>query len=223
MNRLPHTRFIPALLLCLAGSFTSQRADATIDISPKEVQIRNAPLSVHIINSGDRTEYVSISLRLLKNPGVRIEEETLEAVADIAQPALYAFPFQVTLAPGQSKKIVLKPVRAVDAETVYRLDIKPVIRPRTEDGTEKFKGVIINLSFSALVRQLPPTETDTLKVVCVSDGAELIASGTVRHSITSLHVDGKSESGFNIYPGVPHKVTGHLVEVPGHPPCKSGR
>ena len=104
MNRLPHSRFIPALVLCVAGSFASQRADATIDIFPKEVQIRNVPLSVHIINSGDRAEYVSISLRLLKNPGVRIEEETLEAVADIAQPALYAFPFQVTLAPGRVKK-----------------------------------------------------------------------------------------------------------------------
>ena len=57
---------------------------------------------------------MSISLSRLMNPGVPLAEEKVEPVGESDQPALYAFPFKISLAPGQSKTITLKSLRAVE-------------------------------------------------------------------------------------------------------------
>jgi hypothetical protein len=57
-------------------------------------------------------------------------------------------------------------------------------------------------------------------VECEATGARLTATGNVRHRVEGAKVDGQSIDDFNVYPGVPLPVTGHVVENPGHPVCR---
>lgn len=133
-------------------------AFALIDIFPKEIVVRDKATTVQVINNGDRPEYVSITLSRLLNPGAQVSSERLEPIALMSKPVLYAFPFRITLAPGQSKTITLKPLAAVDREQVYRLDVKPVISLNETEHRATSGNVVVSLSFSGLVRQLPDVE-----------------------------------------------------------------
>ncbi|MBN3787651.1 hypothetical protein G3N94_12185 [Burkholderia sp. Ac-20353] len=206
-----------AALSCSASAF------GAIDLIPKELKVHNKPVSVRIINNGDRAEYVSISLARLLNPGVPLEEEKLEPVGDAAQPTLYAFPFRVSLAPGQSKSITVKPVRAVETETVYRLEVKPVVKVLGESRKQAAGNVVVNLAFSGLVRQLPASERDSISVTCDAQGARVAATGNVRYTVKGAKIDGRELGDFNVYPGVPLPLQGGVVTIPGQPTCNGNR
>ncbi|WP_310644187.1 hypothetical protein [Burkholderia cenocepacia] len=216
MKQLTSTFPIVCLAACMAIPAPSF---AAIDLLPKEVTVDAEATTVRVVNNGDRPEYVSISLSRLLNPGVPLEDERLEPVGDATQPSLYAFPFRMTLAPGQTKILTLKPLRAVEMETVYRLDVKPVVKMLGTEQKKTAASVVFNLAFSALVRQLPAKPREALAVTCDADGARLQATGNVRYHVKGVKVDGRDLDGFNVYPGVPLPVKGHVVEIPDHPPC----
>lgn len=206
-------------LLLLACAAIPAPAFALIDISPKEIVVQDKPTTVRIINNGERPEYVSINLSRLLNPGVEVDSEKLESITLVSKPALYAFPFRITLAPGQSKTITLKPLEAVEREQVYRLDVTPVISLKETEHRATSGNVLINLSFSGLVRQLPSDETSHLSVVCKGSRALLTASGNVRYPVKGVRVDGATVEPFNVYPGEPKSLKGKSISIPGQPSC----
>ncbi|WP_256976841.1 hypothetical protein [Burkholderia sp. AU31652] len=194
-------------------------AAAAIDLIPKDITLKHDVDSVQVVNNGARTEYVSVSLSRLLNPGVPLESERLEAVGDVAQPSLYAYPFRMTLAPGQTKTITIKALRAVDTETVYRLDVKPVIKVLGAGHTKPSASIVANLAFSGIVRQLPSKTRATLAVTCEASGARLTATGNVHYRVEGAKSDGQDLDAFNVYPGVPLPVSGRIVDIPGHSLC----
>lgn len=196
-------------------------ASAVIDMLPKEATVEQKSQSVTLVNDGDHTEYVSISLSRLLNPGVPLDEERLEPVGDETKPSLYAYPFRMSLAPGQTKTITLKPLRAVDTETVYRLDVQPVIKLLGSERRSASANVVVSLGFSGLVRQLPSKVREGLDVVCDGAGTRLTATGTVRYRVEGAKADGRAVDAFNVYPGVPLPLAGRVVEIPGHPACRA--
>lgn len=214
----------PSHFLLLLACAAAAPASAHVDVTPKLAVVQGKPASVRIVNQGDRAEYVSIALSRLLNPGVETEQERLEPVAQTAQPALYVSPFKLSLAPGQSKTITLKPLADVEQEQVYRLDIKPVVNllNRGEAGTSG--SVAVTLAFSTLVRLLPPNETSELSLRCEPEGAWLAASGNVRYQVKDAVADGRPVEPFNVYPGTPILLKGRAIQVPGQPSCPpSGR
>lgn len=204
-------------LLCGGGSAP---AFALIDILPKEVVVRDKAASVRIINQGDRPEYISISLSRLLNPGVELDSERLEPITLALKPMLYAYPFQVTLAPGQSKTITLKPLQEVEREQVYRLSVTPVISINDTERATASGNVLINLSFNGLVRQLPASQTSSLAMTCERSGVLLTASGSVRYEVQEVTVDGVAVPPFNVYPGQPQRLQGQSIKIPGQPSCQ---
>ncbi|MCW5140967.1 hypothetical protein [Burkholderia cenocepacia] len=207
------TLIVSGLLSC--SSF------AAIDVMPKEITVDEKGTTVEVVNNGSRPEYVSISLSRLLNPGVALNDEKVESVGDESQPFLYAYPFKLTLAPRQIKNIVLKPLRPVETETVYRLLVKPVIKASSEGGQKATGNIIVNLGFSALVRQLPASPREKLSVTCNASGAQLAATGNVRYRVSDAKADGHRLDGFNVYPGVPIPVLGQVVEIPGYQTCRA--
>ncbi|WP_334043176.1 hypothetical protein [Burkholderia ambifaria] len=194
-------------------------AAAAIDMIPKDVKLKNKVTSVQVINNGDHAEYVSVSLSRLLNPGVPLESERLEPVGDIAQPSIYASPFRMSLAPGQTKAITIRVLRPVETEMVYRLDVRPVTKVLGAGHTKSSASIVANLAFSGIVRQLPSEIREALAVTCEASGARLTATGNVRYRVEGAKADGRSLDAFNVYPGVPLPVPGRIVEIPGHSPC----
>lgn len=207
------------LVAMTVGLAVSTPALAAIDLLPKELVIRDRAEAVQIVNRGDRIEYVSISLERLLNPGVELADEKLESVGDAPQPALYASPFRVTLAPGQTKNITLKPIRSVETETVYRLYVRPVVK-MLSDGQQRVAGtVVVNLAFKGLVRQLPDKGRALAEMACDEHGARVTATGNVRYSVSGAIVDGRKLDDFNVYPGTPRSLVGSAIDIPGQIAC----
>lgn len=194
-------------------------AFALIDISPKEIVVKDKSTTVRIINKGERAEYVSINLSRLLNPGVAVASERLEPITLVSKPVLYAFPFRITLAPGQSKTITLKPLEAVEREQVYRLAVTPIISLKDTEHRLASANVLISLGFSALVRQLPDVENSQLSVTCEGSGARLTAGGNVRYPLKGVKVDGSAVAPFNVYPGEPKLLEGKSISIPDQPSC----
>ncbi|KVG27968.1 hypothetical protein [Burkholderia diffusa] len=214
-------RILPTLsrISCMAALVIPVSAIAAIDMMPKEATLRNDVTSVEVVNNGDRNEYVSISLSRLRNPGVPLDKEHLEPIGEIAQPSLYAYPFRMSLAPGQTKTLTLKALHPVDTETVYRLDVKPVIKVLGAGHAKPSANVVANLAFSGIVRQLPAKPREGLAVSCEVSGVLLTATGNVHYRVEGAKVDGQSIDDFNVYPGVPLPVRGRVVSIPGQPVC----
>ena len=174
-------------------------ASALIDVYPKEIEVRDEAVQVTVSNQGDRPEYVSVSLSRLLNPGVPLRDEKLEPIGQTTAPTLYAAPFQMSLSPGQSKRIALKPLDGVKVEQVYRLVVKPEVG-KMETGRQQMAGmVVVNIAYSALVRQVPEDRESAIQVECVAEGARITATGTVRHRIERAQVDGREIDAFNVY------------------------
>ncbi|KWN18125.1 hypothetical protein WT83_11705 [Burkholderia territorii] len=209
----------PAICLasCLSVAIPSF---AAIDLMPKEVTVDMDAITVQVVNNGDRPEYVGISLSRLLNPGVPLDDERVEPVSDAAHPSLYAFPFRMSLAPGQTKTLTLKPLHPVETETVYRLDVRPVVKVLGAEKKTTSASVVVNLAFSGLVRQLPARQREALSVECDEEGARVTATGNVRYRVEGAKADGRVLDAFNVYPGVPLPVVGKVVTVPGHSACR---
>ncbi|MDF9755635.1 hypothetical protein ACVWY1_003373 [Pseudomonas sp. TE6288] len=194
-------------------------AFAIIDVQPKVVDVQQTATSIEIINQGDRPEYVSINLSRLLNPGAEPSDEQLEPVSQIQELELYVYPFRLTLAPGQSKRIRVKPLKTVAQEQVYRVDIRPVINLLDSKQPDHSGNIVVNLAFSGLIRHRPAAINSELKVQCEAQGARLIATGNSRYWLKGASVAGQAVDAFNIYPQLPLLLKGKAVQVPGQATC----
>lgn len=211
--------FINGLVFFTCGFVLTSPASALISVSPSVINMRDKPVTFDISNQSDRPEFVSISLARLFNPGVEFEDERLESIVQVTHPKIYATPFKLMLAPGQSKKITVKPLAPVDVEQVYRLDIKPVVSLVDPKLSSVAGNVVVNLAYSSLVRYLPRNETSTLMVKCEAQGARFFASGNTRFEVKDVTIEGKSIDSFNVYPGVPLLMKGKKIKVPQQTEC----
>ncbi|MTD29273.1 hypothetical protein GK011_20295 [Erwinia sp. J316] len=199
----------------------SYQAGAAIDVQPKLIEVKGKELTtVSIINNSDHPEYVTVTLFRLLNPGVPHEKEQLETVGMSRNPQLYAYPFRVSLAQGQSKKIVLKPLTTVKQENVYRLEVKTVAALSGEAALKSTAGVAVKLSFSALVRQLPDKQSSDISISCRAQGVMLTATGTTRYKVGGMRTGGQTIEAFNVYPGTPIFVAGPDIEMAGKRVCR---
>ncbi len=207
------------LLAAIPALLSSAPASALIDVYPKEIEVRDEAVQVTVSNQGDRPEYVSVALSRLLNPGVPLSDEMLEPIGQVEAPTLFATPFRLSLSPGQSKRIAIKPLDSVRVEKVYRLVVKPEVG-KMETGRQRTAGVVaVNIAYSALVRQVPENRESAIKVECVAEGARVVATGSVRHRVENARVDGREVNAFNVYPGTPRLLRGTRVMVPGGPAC----
>ena len=211
--------FTNGLVFVLCGLVLASPASALIDVSPAVTVVRDAPVTFDISNDGERPEFVSISLSRLFNPGVEFEDERMESIVQVTQPKLYATPFKMMLAPGQSKKITIKPLVSIEEEQVYRLEVKPVVNLIDPKLSSVAGNVVVNLAYSSLVRHIPQNETSTLTVKCEVDGVRFFASGTTRFVVKDATRDGRPIEPFNVYPSVPLLVKGAKIKVPQHAGC----
>lgn len=210
---------INGLVVLTCGFVLASPASALINVSPSVIDVSDKPVTFNISNQGNRPEFVSISLARLLNPGVEFADELLESILQVTQPKLYATPFKLMLAPGQSKKITVKPLVPVDEEQIYRLDVKPVVSLVDPKLTSVAGNVVVNLAYSSLVRYLPNKVTSTLTVKCEADGARFYASGTTRFVVKGVTVEGKPIDSFNVYPGVPLMIKGKNIKIPQQGGC----
>ena len=211
--------FTSGLFFVMCGLVLASPASALINVTPSVTQVWDKPVTLDISNTGDRPEFVSISLSRLLNPGVDFADERLESIVQVTEPKLYATPFKLMLAPGQSKKITIKPLLAVAEEQVYRVEIKPVVNLIDPKLASVAGNVVVNLAFSSLVRHMPQKETSMLTVKCEAGGARFFASGTTRFHVKDVTVDGKPSEPFNVYPGVPILLKGLKIKVPQQAGC----
>lgn len=213
------------LFACLSylSAFINTAA-AAIDISPKRIELRgNAPQTISISNKGSRTEYVTITTELLINPGVGFSEEQRIPIGLIQQPALYASPFKLTLKPQQQKAITLRPLKTVERETVYRLNVRPSLQLLGTSAERAAASIAVNLSFSAIVRQRPEKEKVRLEIRCDDEAAYLTANGNVHVALKGIQIDGGTPEDFNIYPGTPQRLPGKKITLPGYGGCHAGQ
>ncbi|CAM4094099.1 hypothetical protein [Serratia silvae] len=216
-------RSLIILLACLGGAYLSD-STAAIDISPKRIELQgDTAQTITISNNGDRMEYVTIMTELLTNPGVPFIDEQRIPLGSLYQPTLYAAPFKLTLSPQQQKVITLRPLKNVDSETVYRLNIRPVVQFQGTAAERPAASIAVNLSFSALIRQQPKQQKRQLDVQCESEGVLLTASGNVHVALKAVQIDAKAPADINIYPGTPQRLQGRHIILPGYGNCLAGQ
>lgn len=217
-----------ALIIWLIGlgcQFVPNSAvEAALDIAPKRIELRgDSAQTITISNNGDRMEYVTIATELLTNPGVPYIDEQLTPLGQIHQPTLYASPLKLTLSPQQQKVITLRPMKSVTSETVYRLNIRPVVQFQGTSAVRTAASIAVNLSFSALIRQQPKNPKAQLDIQCDSKGALLTASGNVHVALKAIRTDGNAPEDINIYPGTPQRLQGRQITLPGYGGCLTGQ
>ncbi|GKX61966.1 hypothetical protein SOASR032_05350 [Pragia fontium] len=212
-------------LTCLSSIYLSiGTVKAAIDISPKRIELRgNTPQTIKVSNNGDRIEYVTISTSLVTNPGVHFSKEQRIPMGLIYQPTLYASPFKLQLNPRQHKLITLRPLKSVDKETVYRLNVRPIVQLHGTSADRATASIAVNLSFSAIIRQRPEREKVQLDVQCEQKSVLLTATGNVHVALKGIQTDGSTPEDINIYPGTPQRLSGKHISLPGYGGCLAGQ
>ncbi|MFC0226562.1 hypothetical protein [Serratia aquatilis] len=192
---------VTVLLLLILPSYAAQ---AVIDISPKVLEISKDRAEVYITNTGDKPEFVDITLFELSNPGVAPDEEQRIPLGLVREPYLYASPFKLSLGPRQEKTIHLKALKTPEKEKVYRLAVIPQQQARI-NGTQN-NLMLVNLGYLGLVRQLPEKKVVSWQHHCETQGITLTSTGTVRVVFSELQQDSQTAEDFNVYPGTPRRV-----------------
>ncbi|CNB98589.1 alpha-related fimbriae chaperone 1 [Yersinia intermedia] len=218
----------PHLLCCWLGLSCALlpvgTLEAAIDISPKRIELRgDVPQTITVSNNSDRIEYVTIATELVTNPGVHFSKEQRIPMGLIRQPTLYASPFKLILRPQQHKVITLRPLKSVASETVYRLNVRPIVQLQGTSGERLASGIAVNLSFSAIIRQRPDHEKVRLDIQCEHGGVLLIATGNVHLALKGIQADGLPVADINLYPGTPQRLPGKQVTLPGYGSCLAGK
>lgn len=214
----------PLFVYLSYASAAMNAAEAAIDISPKRIELQGDTAQIITIsNNGDRMEYVTIMTELLTNPGVPFMDEQRIPLGTIGQPTLYAAPFKLTLSPQQQKVITLRPLKNVDSETVYRLNIRPQVQFQGPAADRPTASIAVSLSFSALIRQQPEQQKRQLDIQCKSEGVLLTASGNVHVALKAVQIDANAPVDINIYPGTPQRLQGRNTILPGYGSCLAGQ
>lgn len=186
------------LLLFIAVSLLSLGAFGAIDIQPHVLEMRQANAVVNVINRSSTTEYITVQLYRINNPGVSPKQESLTAVGEQLQPSLFAAPAKLTLGPKQSGRILLKALQTPQKEEVYRLSVTPEKNLRVKGGHGAVLGV--QLSYMGLIRHLPASLEPQWQHRCVNGTLELQNTGNTRLRWHQLIAQGQDIKDFNLYP-----------------------
>jgi hypothetical protein len=188
---MKHLRFIAISMLPL-------NASAVIDIQPHVLEIQQTSAVVNVINQGPGTEYITVQLYRLNNPGESPEHESLTPVGELPQPLLFAAPSKLTLGPKQGGKIHLKTLGVPDKEQVYRLAVIPENNLKVTGSHGAILGV--QLSYMGLVRHLPASPQHHWAHRCINGALELQNIGNTRLQWSQLKTTGRDIDDFNLYP-----------------------
>ncbi|WP_019213202.1 hypothetical protein [Yersinia massiliensis] len=186
------------LLIFVAASLLPFCAFGAIDIQPHVLEMRQANAVVNVINHSLTTEYVTVQLYQINNPGVSPDQESLTPVGEQLQPSLFAAPAKLILGPKQSGRIVLKALKTPEKEQVYRLSVAPEKNLHISGGHGAVLGV--QLSYMGLVRYLPTSLKHQWKHRCINGSVELHNSGNSRLRWHKLNVKDQKIDDFNLYP-----------------------
>ncbi|CNI35211.1 alpha-related fimbriae chaperone 2 [Yersinia massiliensis] len=186
------------LLIFVAASLLPFRAFGAIDIQPHVLEMRQANAVVNVINHSLTTEYVTVQLYQINNPGVSPDQESLTPVGEQLQPSLFAAPAKLILGPKQSGRIVLKALKAPEKEQIYRLSVAPEKNLQISGGHGAILGV--QLSYMGLVRHLPISLKHQWKHRCINGSVELHNTGNSRLRWHKLNVKDQKKDDFNLYP-----------------------
>ncbi|HHA0036994.1 TPA: hypothetical protein ACOEXB_003744 [Yersinia enterocolitica] len=197
-------------LLFIAASILPLGAFAAIDIQPHVQEVQQKSAVVTVTNHGTETEYVTVQLYQLNNPGELPEQESLTSVGEQLQPALFAAPAKMTLGPKQSGRILLKALSTPDKEQVYRLAVIPV-NNRKVTGNSVVLGV--QLSYMGLIRHLPTSQQYQWSHRCINGAVKLHNTGNTRLQWYQLEARGRVIDDFNLYPGKQRQLA--VSEVKG--------
>lgn len=185
-------------LLFVAASWLPLNAFAAIDIQPHVLEIQQASAVVNVINHSSVTEYITVQLYQINNPGVPPDQESLISVGEQLQPSLFAVPSKLTLGPKQSGRILLKALQAPDKEQIYRLSVMPEKNLQVGGG---YGGVVaVQLSYMGLVRHLPASSYPQWAHHCVDGKLKLQNIGNIRLHWQQLKTQQGEIENFNLYP-----------------------
>lgn len=187
------------LLLFIAASSLPFSAFAAIDIQPHVLEMQQANAVVNVINHSSTTEYVTVQLYQINNPGVSPEQESLTSVGEQPRPSLFAAPTKLTLGPKQSGRILLKALQPPEKEQIYRLSVVPEKKLRISGGHGAVLGV--QLSYMGLIRHLPTSLQHQWEHRCISGALELQNTGNTRLQWHQLKTTDQNIDDFNLYPG----------------------
>jgi P pilus assembly chaperone PapD len=105
---------------------------------------------IEIVNTGDSTLYVSITPRLVRNPGT--ESERRVEIANPRELGLLASPGKMVLEPGQRGLMRLSLLqRPQDRDRIFRVAVTPQVGGVEGEGT----GVQVVLAYNLLVMARP--------------------------------------------------------------------
>lgn len=187
------------LLLFIAASLLPFSAFAAIDIQPHVLEMQQANAVVNVTNHSSTTEYVTVQLYQINNPGVSPEQESLTSVGEQPQPSLFAAPAKLTLGPKQSGRILLKALQTPEKEQIYRLSVIPEKNLRISGGHGAVLGV--QLSYMGLIRHLPSSLQHQWEHRCIHGALELQNTGNTRIQWHQLKIADQDIDDFNLYPG----------------------
>ncbi|CQD38391.1 hypothetical protein [Yersinia mollaretii] len=187
------------LLLFIAASLLPFSAFAAIDIQPHVLEMQQANAVVNVINHSSATEYVTVQLYQINNPGVSPEQESLTFVGEQSRPSLFAAPTKLTLGPKQSGRILLKALQSPEKEQIYRLSVVPEKNLLISGGHGAVLGV--QLSYMGLIRHLPTSPQQQWEHHCIRGVLELQNTGNTRLQWHQLKTTDQDIDDFNLYPG----------------------
>ncbi|CNG60761.1 hypothetical protein [Yersinia frederiksenii] len=185
-------------LIFIAVSLLPFRVFGAIDIQPHVLEMRQANAVVNVINHSLTTQYVTVQLYQINNPGVSPDQESLTSVGEQPQPSLFAAPAKLILGPKQSGKIVLKALKAPEKEEVYRLSVAPEKNLHISGGHGAVLGA--QLSYMGLVRYLPTSLTQQWQHRCINGSVESHNTGNFRLRWHQLDIKDQKIDDFNLYP-----------------------
>ncbi|NIL23330.1 hypothetical protein HB991_12520 [Yersinia mollaretii] len=187
------------LLLFIAASSLPFSAFASIDIQPHVLEMQQVNAVVNVINHSSATEYVTVQLYQINNPGVSPEQESLTSVGEQTRPSLFAAPAKLTLGPKQSGRILLKALQTPEKEQIYRLSVVPEKNLQISGGHGAVLGV--QLSYMGLIRHLPASPQHQWDHRCIRGALELQNTGNTRLQWHQLKTTDQDIDNFNLYPG----------------------
>lgn len=202
--------YLFSIIALLVTPITTTFAQLVAIPTRTTVEALDQQRTVQVYNSGDKPLYLDITLQHINNPGVSPEQKTL--ISDIAQPEMIFNPNRITLGPKQKRDIKLLPLKAPTQETLYRLNINPVVDIKAvnnkEDDKKIHAPVTISIGYGILIHHVPSLAVQTRhwQHQCSPDGTITLNSICTVHSkfnqLKSSDNPTLTDS-LNLYPGTP--------------------
>lgn len=190
------------LLVCTILS--SQISSAYVEVAPMILKLDGKAKNIAVTNVGEHSEYITLSLFRVDNPGSTVDDEKRTAVSDLKKPDLFVTPFKFTLGPKQTKFAHLNVLNMPKKEQIYRLIVMPEVNVKPERAdSENNMFISVNLGYENIIRHMPLKQTATWSHECTFNGLKLTATGSVRVEFSNLIQNNSVLEAFNVYPDHP--------------------